>query len=391
MYLPNFFVFSFTVWLDCLSILYINQKRLYLFQYCIPVLGSAATSKRFDNMNNNDRFKFFLRSVPCDMCQVNATLHLLERMNWRQIAIVHETSVYAQDFYNEFSKLVDKLPTDKKICIVGDQEVEYNDPNNWNDTLNKLEESGARVILLFMDFPQAKQFFDAAACRSTWLNGNYQFVGIDAWSNQLDFSHNSKSLIVNSITSEPSSPILEEFRKYIIGLTLEEVRRREKPDFCPEIDKYTPIADTIMAHNHCDNSSCTGNETLGEVAEGTLIKASFEFDNVYVIAKALANFCNGSSSCKDKLAELNGTHFYDMMKTIEITDLPDYYFKFWNNSNSGIPSYNFYQYQKTNHSEYAWKLVGNYSDSVEDEYKVFIFDGSIVNKIGSIECPKVCN
>lgn len=112
-------------------------------------------------------------------------------------------------------------------------------------------------------------------------------------------------------------------------------------------------------------------------------KASLVFNNVYIVAKTLVDFCNGCKSCKNKLAELNGTQFYEMMKMNEI-NLTNYYFKFM--ENSGAPFYNFYQYQATEDS-YSWKKVGFYNGlnrSINLKYSDLI-----VNNIGPTECEEV--
>src|SRR5262249_17948086 len=152
-------------------------------------------------------------------------------------------------------------------------------------------------------------------------NGQFQFIGIDAWSNQQDFTENSKPLIVNSIASEPSSPIWEPFRDHIMGLTLNEAKHRPSPEFCREAANYSPIVDLIQAQNQCNEGArpCTGNETLKNVTEGTLIRASQAFDNVYIVGKTLADYCaDTNGDCREKLALLTGKQFYDMMKNHEI-------------------------------------------------------------------------
>lgn len=195
-------------------------------------------------------------------------------MKWRRIAIVHENSYYSKDFNDEFVKRIDDQPLNEKICIQANLEIPYHYPNNWNQTLDILEASGAKMILLLMDFPQTSQFFSAASNRLTWTNGKFQFIGIDAWSNQLDFSIYSKPLIVNSITSQLYSPIWEPFREHLKTLTLNIVLKNAKPNFCLDIGNYSPIADMIKNQNNCTQTHCTGNETLQNVAEGTLIKVT---------------------------------------------------------------------------------------------------------------------
>lgn len=323
------------------------------------MLGSAPTSIRFDKI---ERFPYFLRSVPSDHYQVQAIIHLLRRMRWYRVAILHDTLLYGKDFTEEFIKQLGQRPAgDEKICIDENIEIAYYESIDWNPILKKLEDAKITVVLLFMDLPTARPFFDAAARRPNWLTGRYQFVGIDAWSNQQDFTNDSKPLIAGAITSEPSSPIWEAFREHIMRLTLNEARNLSKPDFCPVIDNYAPIADNIVKQNNCTHngiSTCTGNETLLEVTDGTLIRSSHIFDNVYIVAKTLAEFCkaNTSHSCKEQLDELTGSQFYEMMKANEI-HLPDYSFKFW--ENSGEPYYNYYQYQADG-SNYAWKQVGSF-------------------------------
>lgn len=284
------------------------------FQYCIPVLASTATSWQFDNV---DRFNYFLRSVPSDEYQVQAIIRLLETMKWHRVAIVHETSNYGRDFNRKFVEQVEQKHKD--ICIAKNVELSYDQSNNWNTTLDLLDAAEATVILLFMDLPQTRQFFEAAANRSNWLDQHHQFVGIDAWSNQ-EFSQNSKPIVSGAVTSEPASPIWEPFSTHLLHLTLDEVLQRQKQDFCPEIGDYAPMAHVIAAQNKCNiTTTCNGSETLLEVAEGTLIRASHVFDNVYVVGKTLADFCAGSAgNCWKKLSTLTGKIFYEKMKANKI-------------------------------------------------------------------------
>lgn len=218
-----------------------------MFKYCIPVLSSTSTSIRFDETN---RYQYFLRSVPSDKYQVQAIIHLLKKMRWHRIAVLHEDSNYGSDFNEELLNQLEMLPIAERICIDVNIEVpNSNKPDwNWNATLAKLEKANNRVILLLMDRPQTGEFFDAVAHRRFWLPEYIQFIGIDGWSNQQDFNAESIPWILNSITSEPSAPIFEEFRRYITGLTLQEAQLRTPPDFCKEIKNYS-----ILSNNYAES------------------------------------------------------------------------------------------------------------------------------------------
>lgn len=321
------------------------------------MLSSAATSRQFDDIGD---LKYFLRSVPSDKYQVQAIIRLLEEMKLHRVTVVHDKSNYAKNFHDEFVRQVENLPkNEKKICIEANVEVLPHIPGVWNDTVKKLEDVDARVILIFMDFKKTRHFFDAVA-KQQWVIGRHQFIGIDAWSNHQDFTDESKKYVVGSITTLQSSPVWELFRKHIMNVTLEGALQAPKPDFCSENNANNSIPYFIRSQNQCI-TNCTGGEKL-IVSEGTLIRASQEFINVYVVAKALENFCRSSRNCKMKLGELTGPFFYDLMKSIEI-NLPDYYFKFVNNS--GMPQYNFYQFTNPTDNQYIWNNVGYFNISAD--------------------------
>lgn len=254
-------------------------------------------------------------------------------------------------------------------------------------------------------------------------------IGGDGWSNQQEFSEFSKPFVFNSIASDTFSPIWEPLRYHLKNLKLFQAMHKPKPKFCRDIENYTPLAEIIANQKNCSNidwneingteckncsdnqsninrineteckncsginwneangmnrtefKECSGEETM-ELNEATLIRASLEFDLVFIVGKTLADFCADAEpgNCEEKLQNLTGDSFYKMMKENEI-NLPDYNFKFI--ENSGAPMYSYYQYQ-SNNGNYVWMPVGKFINNT------IVLDAENLNDyVGPSDCSEV--
>ncbi|XP_013385864.1 metabotropic glutamate receptor 4 [Lingula anatina] len=183
---------------------------LQLFK--VPQISYLSTSP---DLSNKERFPYFQRTVPSDLNQAQAIVELLKQNQWTYISAVYVDSNYGLKGFSELEKRAEKA----EICFALRLKVPV-DPNagNYRDVVEALfEKQEARVVVLYLDTPQARALF--AAVNST-LNGKRQrrnkliWIGSDAWSARQSVVEELEHVAEDAITVQPLAEVLPGFDEY---------------------------------------------------------------------------------------------------------------------------------------------------------------------------------
>ena len=155
------------------------QAALLLGLYHIPQISYLSTS---DELSDNVRFPYFLRTVGPDIFQVRAIVDILLHYDWKYVSFISSADTYGRNGRQEFTKLA----AEQGICIGLSETVSLFDSRDRydeliKDLLNIQQQYSATVVVLFVHLEMAQNVFSAA----TRMNAQRRFIwiGSDSWAN----------------------------------------------------------------------------------------------------------------------------------------------------------------------------------------------------------------
>ncbi len=110
-------------------------------------------------------------------------------MKWSPVFVIYEKTSYGSGLFDNFSHLVSQYANaankyssdyDSVICIANYVQISNENPE-YGILLDQIQNSGANVIVLFVDFTTAKRLFKYIKSHQTFNPKNYQWVGTDGW------------------------------------------------------------------------------------------------------------------------------------------------------------------------------------------------------------------
>ena len=159
------------------------QAALLLSRYHIPQVSYLSTS---DELSNDRRYPYFLRTVGPDRFQVRAMIDILLHFNWSYVSFIHSDDTYG----NSAEQMFTTLASNYSICVGLTRKVSsFDSEDKYDSIITELldiqrlgtHHAHATVVVLFVHLEMAQSIFSA----STRLKGARRFIwiGSDSWGN----------------------------------------------------------------------------------------------------------------------------------------------------------------------------------------------------------------
>ncbi|XP_072035588.1 metabotropic glutamate receptor 2-like, partial [Amphiura filiformis] len=249
------------------------QATYMLGQYHIPLVSYLSTS---DELSNNLRYPYFLRTVGPDSYQVKAIIDILLRFQWTYVAFIIYSSddTYGRSARTEFDTLADI----NGICVGYSRTISQSYSDKEYDNLIKeladfQDGLHASVVILFAHLENARMMFSA----TTRMNATRRFIwiGSDGWGNYGKGAVNEgdEEAALGAFTIVPESESLPDFNIYFQSLNPASSNNPWLPKF-------------LQHHPLCSDDPSKSNTTKcdEESSHETLV-----MDSVFAFAHALDN------------------------------------------------------------------------------------------------------
>lgn len=198
---------------------YSSDNSLYLARLMktlkIPQISYASTSTE---LNNKDRYPYFLRTVPSDDKQTLAMVEFLKRNDVRYVQVVHPPSSYGR----QGSEAFHKHAKENKICVA--QTIVFADSGSVtresaNDVVTALlQKPVANSVVIFADTRYINALLTAVK-QNRDATGKFHFLGSETWATNLDAIAGVEDISEGSVTLNLESSDLHDFDLYIGSLT----------------------------------------------------------------------------------------------------------------------------------------------------------------------------
>ena len=158
------------------------QAALLLGLYHIPLISYLSTS---DELSDNTRFSYFLRTVGADSFQVQAIIDILLHYDWKYVSFISSADTYGRNGGQVFTTLAPQ----HGICIGLHETVsQFDHVNRYEKLIKELlaiqEDYSATVVVLFLHLEEAQMIFTAA--RRLNAQRRFIWIGSDSWGNYGD-------------------------------------------------------------------------------------------------------------------------------------------------------------------------------------------------------------
>ena len=330
--------------------------------YSTPQVSYGASSPI---LSDQEKYKYFFRTIPADELQVRAMVDLLLHFNWTYVS-----AIYANDFYgNPGIAEFRKIASEHGICL---DVVQSLDPGFTNEdyqsvALNLINSSSANVVLVIASQDEALQFFTAFnATRPQRPDRRFLWIASDAWAHSLSVV----SLFSESLTGlfgfVPLTNFKSSFNQYLSLLTLDSNLR----------DPW--FAEFFEAVFECQvNSTCNHSQPITEhqgYEHGQFVP--LVIDAVYSVAHALNNFLNANcdqpvvwhrnnSTCDGQKQRFDGPALAEYIRNVSFISPTGNVIEYDDNGNIE-GSYEIVNYQQSvnpagSQVEYSFVSVGQWS------------------------------
>ena len=283
----------------------------------MPQVSYASSSAL---LNDRERYEYFQRTIPPDDLQASAMVDILLRFGWNYVSIVYSEDTYGQPGVDEFLlKSEEKgICTDLRVGIPHSYT-----PAQYNQLVNKLGKSRARVIIIFANQEIVGQLLTRINKNDT-LRRHFTWIASDAWARSIDLVHQFNDTAAGLFGVAPLTEHHSSFHDYFSQLTINSNTRN---DWFPEF--YAAYASCTL-DNDCDkNKSVT---SFSRYKQGNFIP--LVIDAVYAVAHALHDFlvdnCDATddapyvwfrenATCLGQSQELDGTTLLEYMRAVNFT------------------------------------------------------------------------
>ncbi|XP_064605398.1 uncharacterized protein LOC135470406 [Liolophura sinensis] len=141
----------------------------------IPQISYGASSTDLDD---REKYAYFLRTVPSDKTQVNAIVDLLDAMNWKYVAVMYMDNNYGTEGMKTFKKYANK----RGICLADTVPISKSViEKSFKDIVSTLRRTYAKVIVYFGIDTLAEKVLDSLRDRADVDPGEFLFVATEAW------------------------------------------------------------------------------------------------------------------------------------------------------------------------------------------------------------------
>ena len=194
---------------------YSSDRSIYLARLLktlkIPQISYGSSSI---SLLDQDRYPFFLRTVPADDRQAMGIMKFLRYYDIRYIQIVHTSDNYGE----QAAKIVNQLAEEQKVCVA--QTVAFLPQSsvtveNANDVvLSLLKKPVANTVIVFADISYINELLQAVR-RNPDARGKFKFIGSDTWANNHESIEDVEDIALDSVTLDLDVVDIREFDEYL--------------------------------------------------------------------------------------------------------------------------------------------------------------------------------
>ncbi|MEE6483936.1 hypothetical protein FKM82_013691 [Ascaphus truei] len=337
--------------------------------FLIPQISYAITSDKFSDRNI---FPAFFRTVPSDKKQVNGMVSLIAYFKWNWIAIVASEDDYGETAIQQFSSSA----ISNGICIayVGLIPLYLSSSQTSiviEDTLDRIEQTDVKVVLVFASLSQSIAFFMEVIRRNmtrVWI-GSASWVlsasiiampGIERIGTVIGFNHRAQTVLG--------------FDQYLRNVISEMYALQSLPT--------NPLATRSNDYDGIDFEADKMTVMLNPLTE---LHAHSVYKSAYAVAYALHNLLNCSAvKCNKKQSNIFAWKLSEEMKKLNFPIFnTTYNFDKYGNPSTG--------YDIVTHSlaEMGFTRIGRYNNEMGINSSLIDWRTQM-NKVPESQCSKDC-
>ena len=223
-------------------------------------------------LNNRDRYRYFLRTVPPDNFQAEAMYRLALRFNWTLVSTISSNDAYGAFGIREFRTAL-SVENNQRVCIDFDEslDISFTREQYQNVVRRFLKDSQASVVILFSAVTVATGFLEALEQSNT--SRRFIFLASDTITDSPVTVARFRSLLNGMYSFLPHSEPFRQFENFYTGVTRENNERNRI--------WYTEDCEEFFAER---NLTCSAKSSVAEhsgyipdVAGGLLVDAIYSF------------------------------------------------------------------------------------------------------------------
>ncbi|KAI5093391.1 metabotropic glutamate receptor 7 precursor, partial [Silurus meridionalis] len=339
------------------SIMVANILRLFQ----IPQISYASTAPE---LSDDRRYDFFSRVVPPDSFQAQAMVDIVKAMGWNYVSTIASEGSYGEKGVEAFMQISREAGG---ICIAQSLKIPHDRKQADFDKIIRLllDTRQARAVIMFAYDEDIREILNASK-RADQV-GHFLWIGSDSWGAKNSPIHGLEDAAMGAITILPKRATVTGFDIYFTSRTLENNRRNVwfaeywEENFNCKLMSSSKKEDT--------SRKCTGQERIAIDSkyeqEG---KVQFVIDAVYAMAHALHNMhkdlCPEQSGICAEMESAGGKKLLKYIRNINFNGSAGTSVTF--NQNGDAPGrYDLFQYQVNNNSSPGYKVIGQWTESLQ--------------------------
>ncbi|WAR03383.1 GRM7-like protein [Mya arenaria] len=355
----------------------------------MPQISFGSTSV---TLTDENRYPFFLRTVPADDRQVTGMIKFLREFDIRYVQVVHSADNYGE----QGAEIFKQVAADNRICIAQTISFPYKKATtieNANDiVLSLLQKPVANTVVIFADSSQINSLLQAIK-RSPEAYGKFKFVGSDTWANNVESTDGQEDIAVGSVTFDLDINDLAEFDQYLATKT--PANYPDNPWFPEYYEAIHNCYLTIPDKRYPTRCSATPRNIVSSQRykqdTGIIHVINAVFAAAYGLDSALREECgeNYTTVCEVfKNRDKRRMYVLDKIREVEFEDLSGSPFSFYPRGDAK-KGYVIYSLDTSPQTGYAYNRIGSYSSEGElvvSDYQPS-WDGSCNRADSCTECP----
>ncbi|XP_060605256.1 uncharacterized protein LOC132757830 isoform X2 [Ruditapes philippinarum] len=378
---------------------YSSDRSIYLARLLktlkIPQISYGSSSI---SLLDQDRYPFFLRTVPADDRQAMGIMKFLRNYDIRYVQIVHTSDNYGE----QAAKILNQLAEEQKVCVA--QTVAFLPQSsvtveNANDVvLSLLKKPVANTVIVFADISFINELLQAVR-RNPDARGKFKFIGSDTWANNHESIEGVEDIALHSVTLDLDVVDIREFDEYLSTKTPANYPENPWfPEYYEEIQNcYLTIPDTRYP-GRCSatpKNIVTSRRYKQDTALIHVINAVYSA--AYGLDLALREDCGEDyTNVCEAFKNRDGRHEFvlDKIKQASFVDLSGQPFSF-SDRGDGSKGYVLYSIDSSNDLGFTYSPIAKYTSDGElmmtrMSYKP-AWDGSCERVDSCTECPTIRN
>ena len=315
-------------------------------------------------LNNRDRYRYFLRTVPPDNIQAAAMYQLALRFDWTLVSVIHSNDPYGSYAAREFRKL--SIENNESVCIDFDAslDVSFTEDQYRKIAFRFVRDSQANVVAIFSAVTVAVQFLKAL--ENTTTQRKYLFFASDTITDSASTIKRFNRVLSGMFAFYPHSEPFAEFETFYRTVTLSNNERNRKwyEEECVHLYK-----------ERCQGNSSVGRDPgyVPDVSGSLLVDAIYSF--AHGIDRYLKENCaqpvvwnRTTKTCQGQNRTLTRELLLEYVQMSNFQSPTGFHVMFDKNG-SRESAYSIFNLQRNNTNGYIFPIVGSY-DPVNNNIQI---------------------